>query len=257
MSHDLGDIRSDIASSTATTITVFGHDLVTELLGTVNLGDMGFLELTGRLPDPAESRLFNALTVCLVEHGMTPSALATRLTHFGSPESLQGSVAAGLLGLGTTFVGSIEGAARYVQEADLDGDLAEQASAIVAACRSERRPIPGIGHPIHKPLDPRAERLFALAGKLDLADAHEGLVRAVSAEASAQLGRELPVNATGAIGALAVRLGIDWRAARGIGVMARAVGLVGHVLEEIRTPMAPQVWNTVEEAATRHLDEAT
>ena len=56
------------------------------------------------------------------------------------------------------------------------------------------------------------------------------------------------VNATGAIGALACELGLDWRAVRGIGVMARAVGLVGHLLEESREPMAEAIWHQVEEA---------
>jgi citrate synthase len=65
--------------------------------------------------------------------------------------------------------------------------------------------------------------------------------------------KKLTLNATGAIGALACELGLDWRAVRGIGVMARAVGLVGHLLEESRQPMAEAVWHQVEEQASEHL----
>ncbi|MEV4601652.1 citryl-CoA lyase [Amycolatopsis sp. NPDC049253] len=252
MLGDSPEFRSDISWSTSKSITVFGHDLVDDLVGKVNLGDMGFLELTGRLPTPGESSVFNALTVSLVEHGMTPSAIASRLTHYGAPDSLQSAVAAGLLGLGTTFVGSIEGAARYVQEADLEGDLAAEAAVIVDRFVAAKTLIPGIGHPIHKPLDPRAERLFTLLDEAGLTGPEVALIREVARQAGIALGKELPVNVTGAIGAIASRLGIDWRAARGIGVMARAVGLVGHVLEEIRRPTAPAIWREVDEAATRH-----
>jgi citrate synthase len=65
--------------------------------------------------------------------------------------------------------------------------------------------------------------------------------------------KKLTLNATGAIGALACELGLDWRAVRGIGVMARAVGLVGHLLEEARQPMAEAVWHQIEEQASAHL----
>src|SRR6266852_9100741 len=109
-------LKSDLGWSTADRIVVRGHDLV-ELLGKTSLGDFAFLELKGRMPTQQESIVFNAITVTLVEHGMTPSAIAARLTYFGAPESLQGAVAAGLLGIGDRFGGSAEDAARMLQEA--------------------------------------------------------------------------------------------------------------------------------------------
>jgi citrate synthase len=204
-------IKSDLGWSTRERIVVRGKDLPGEILGTLNLGDMAFLELTGRVPNPRESRLFNAMAVTLVEHGVTPSALAARMTYLGAPEAMQAAVAAGLCGLGSVFVGSMEGAAKMLST----GKTAQE---IVA----ETKRIPGLGHHLHKPVDPRAARLF---------------------------------NATGAIGALACELGLDWRAVRGIGVMARAVGLVGHLLEESREPMAEAIWHQVEAQATQHIDK--
>ena len=106
-------LRSDIAWSTPDRIGVFGYDLPRELIGHVNLGDMGFLEVVGRLPSAAESQVFNALLVTLVEHGLTPSAIATRMTYTGAPESMQAAVAAGLSGW-HVFVGTIEGAGRIL-----------------------------------------------------------------------------------------------------------------------------------------------
>ena len=82
-------LRSDIAWSTTDRIGVMGYDLCRDLIGKVSLGDMGFLEVTGRLPNPRESRMFNALLVTLVEHGIVPSTLAARMTHAGAPEAMQ------------------------------------------------------------------------------------------------------------------------------------------------------------------------
>jgi citrate synthase len=65
--------------------------------------------------------------------------------------------------------------------------------------------------------------------------------------------KNITLNATGAIGALACELGLDWRIVKGLGVMARAVGLVGHILEETRQPMAETLWLRTEEEASRHL----
>ena len=101
-------IRTDIAWSTHSTITVKGFDLCNDILGTVSLGDIAFLELTDRLPAKRESVVFNAIAVTLVEHGLTPSAIATRMTYAGAPEAMQAAVAAGLCGLGNVFVGSME-----------------------------------------------------------------------------------------------------------------------------------------------------
>src|SRR5712671_1258791 len=110
------EIRSELGWSTPDRITVLGKDLPGEILGKLNLGDMAFLELTRKIPSENESRLFNAMAVTLVEHGITPSALAARLTYLGAPEAMQAAVAAGLCGLGSVFVGSTEGVARMLSE---------------------------------------------------------------------------------------------------------------------------------------------
>ena len=233
-------IRSDLAWSTVDRIVVRGKDLPREIIGKLNLGDMAFLELTGRLPDASESKIFNAMVVTLVEHGITPSALAARLTYLGAPEAMQAAVAAGLCGLGSVFVGSTEGCAKLLTEAIAKGDDAKK---IVA----QHIRIPGLGHPLHKPVDPRTVRLFELARETGFYGKYCRLIEEISRV------KNLTLNATGAIGALACELGLDWRAVRGLGVMARAVGLVGHLLEEARQPIAEEVWRRAEEEASRHL----
>jgi citrate synthase len=248
-------LRSDIARSTADKIVVRGHDLV-DLIGRVPLGDVAFLELKGRLPTAQESVVFNAITVTLVEHGLTPSAIAARLTYLGAPESLQAAVAAGLLGLGGRFGGTVEDAAHVLQaaleQAPEEADLREVAREVVRRHRAERRLIPGIGHPTHKDVDPRVPRLFEVAAANGLAGRYVQLVQLVGEEATAALGRPLPVNATGAIGAIASELEIPWQVCRGLAVMARAIGLVAHLQEELTRPIAGEIWTRVEDEAADH-----
>jgi citrate synthase len=239
-------IRSQLGRSTTEAIFVRGLDLTKDLIGKVSLGDVAFLELMGRLPEPRESVMFNALAVTLVEHGLTPSTIAARLTYFGAPEALQGAVAAGLLGMGDRFGGSIEQAARMLQEAPAEGERRDVAREIVAGYRARKEIIPGLGHPIHKPDDPRTIRLFELAAGNGFSGRHVRLMELIAQVATADYARGLPVNATGAIAAIATEMDIPWRITRGLALMARAIGLVAHVQEEMEEPMAAEIWARAE-----------
>ncbi|HEY8710369.1 MAG TPA: citryl-CoA lyase [Burkholderiaceae bacterium] len=260
MARKTKPIRSDIAWSTPDRIEVHGKSLPDELLGHINLGDMAFLQILGRMPTPQESNLFNAISVTLVEHGITPSALAARLTYAGAPESLQAAVAAGLCGLGTVFVGSTEGTARMLYEVLPQGtkgaDLERIARDTVAGFRARGQIVPGLGHPLHKPVDPRAPRLFQIAKDNGFFGDYIRLEQLICAEAERASGKMLPVNATGAIGAICCELGLPWKIVRGIGVFARAIGLVGHILEESNNPIAVEIWQRVEDEATLHIRPA-
>jgi citrate synthase len=244
-----GKARSKLGRSTANKIYVRGHDLTADLIGKVSLGDFAYLEVMGRLPNARESVMFNALVVTLVEHGLTPSALAARLTYFGAPEALQGAVAAGLLGMGDRFGGSIEQAAHMLQEAPATGEPRAVAREIVASYRARKQVIPGIGHPVHRTADPRTTRLFELAAENGFSGRHVKLMELIGEQATALSGRDLPVNATGAIAAIASEMGLSWRICRGLAVMARAIGLVAHVQEEMEAPMAPEIWSRAESEA--------
>lgn len=250
-------VRSDIAYSTPDRIVVRGKSLPDEVLGHMNLGDFAFLQLTGKTATPQQSAMFNAIVITLVEHGMTPSAIAARMTYAGAPESLQAAVAAGLCGLGSVFVGSMEGACRMLSEAlpydTACDDLEKLAVDTVAAWRARGTPIPGLGHPLHKPIDPRTPRLFELAAQNGMSGRYVKLMQLIGAEAERVSGKSLPINATGAIGAICCEFGFPWRIVRGFGVMARAIGLVGHLLEEGERPMSYELWQRVEDEASAHL----
>ncbi len=250
-------VRSDIAWATPKKIVVHGLDLCEEIVGKLDLGQMAFLEIFGRVPKEAELRMFNAMMVILVEHGITPSSLATRMTACGAPEAVQGAIAAGLLSLGSVFVGSIDNAARMLQDALVDAppdaDLDAMAAKIVADFKARREIIPGIGHPFHKPIDPRTPALFKVAEETGFNGRYVALMDKIGVEAARASKRDLPVNVTGAMAAIASEFGLSWRTVRGLAVAARAIGLVGHVMEEMRQPMADEIYFRIEEEAARHL----
>ena len=110
-----------------------------ELMGKVTLPSSRSCSCSGRMPTPEETRLFDAVLVSLADHGLTPTVLAARLTHTGAPESLQGAIAAGLLGAGSVFLGVVEDTVRFLDEAgdDVDGAVARELEA--------GRRIPGSG----------------------------------------------------------------------------------------------------------------
>jgi citrate synthase len=250
-------MRTDMGWSTTDRITVRGLDLPSQILGRLNLGDVAFLELTGRLPNERESAVFNAIAITLVEHGITPSAIAARMTYLGAPEAMQAAVAAGLSGLGNVFVGSTQSAAKLLQDAlaTTTGtrDLEAIAKDIVANYRARKAIIPGIGHPIHKPIDPRTPRLFEIAEQNGFRGDYVRLMVLIAEEAEKASGKSRPVNATGAIAALASELGLTPEMCKGIAVFARAIGLVGHIVEEAKAPMAAKIWHQVDAQATRHV----
>ena len=253
-------IQSNMGWSTVDRIVVQGMDLTKQLLGKVNLGDMAFLELTGRLPTPQQSIVFNAMLVTLVEHGLTPQSIVTRLVYLGAPEALQAAVAAGLCGVGSVFAGGSEGAAKMLREAlpqDPQADLAEVARRVVADFKSKRVAIPGLGHTRHKPIDPRTPCLFEIAAANQLRGRYVALLEHIGLEAERVHNRSLPINATGAIAALCCELGFDWKLARGIAVIGRAIGLVGHLAEEIRQPIAREIQLRAEEECSEQARKAS
>jgi citrate synthase len=242
-------LKTQMAGVTIDTIKVRGHDLVDELIGKIDVADLFFLEVTGRLPKPAESKLVNAMIVSIAEHGMMPSVIAARLTLLGAPESFQGAVASGLLGAGDTFVGPASNVARMLQveAASFGGSTDERANQVVDLYTASKRRVPGLGQP-HHPVDPRATKLFDMQKELGVPTANTELMRAIHRIATERLGRPLTLNAVAAIGAICSDVGLDWRAVRGIGLVARTVGLIGHVMEELRTPQATAIWDLVQHA---------
>ncbi|MFC9614263.1 citryl-CoA lyase [Streptomyces sp. NPDC056938] len=225
-----------IGASKPDSINIYGYDLCSEVIGHANLADLVFLGAQGRLPSENESKMLNALMVGIAEHGFTPSSLATRLTWLGAPEAPQAAVAAGLLGAGSVYLGAMEYTAEMLQAAVAaapDGQSREvTAAGILDAYEKSGDRVPGFGHPVHRPRDPRTARFFELAQQLGFLGEHSLLLQAVHEEMERRRGKPITLNGAGAFGAVLVDLGFDGKQVRTVVTAARAVGLVGHIAEE-------------------------
>lgn len=240
-----------LARSTADRIEIRGLSLADDLIGTVDFTTMVLFQMTGRMASPAERKVLDAVLVSLVEHGFTPSALATRLTYLGAPESLQAAVAAGLLGAGSGFLGSMEDCARLLQEGvqQVQAGTADGVSycrEVVDRHRQEGKVLPGFGHPVHKRVDPRTLVLLGLAARNGLRGPHAELLDTLSIVLDEVVGRPLTVNATAAVAAVLSDLALPAGIVRGFALIARCAGLVGHVLEEQSAPVARELWHMAE-----------
>jgi citrate synthase len=235
--------RTSVGTSDADSITVMGRDLSTELMGSATLTELAFLMVRRRMPSAEETRLFDAVLVSLADHGLTPTVLAARLTHTGAPESIQGAVAAGLLGAGSVFLGVVEDTARFLHESGDDVDAAVERE--LAAGRR----IPGLGHPVHKVEDPRTPRIYAIAEETGLLGEHLSRLERVAEAHRRRAGKELPINGAGVAGAALADLGFPIPLLRGFALLARTAGLLGHLAEEMEHPLGMPLYREVDERA--------
>jgi citrate synthase len=240
-------MKTHIAGSDAASIRIAGHDLVEELIGQVTFTDMLFLLTVGRKPSPGEARVLDACLVTLIDHGWTPTSLIARLAHDSTPGQAQVGIAAGLLAVGDVFLGTMDGCGRLLAEGMAQQDKEAWCGEVARAHRVLKKPVPGFGHPIHKPEDPRPPKLFALARDCGVAGDHIALLHQLGAAVDREYGRHLTINATGAVAALLLEIGMPVGILRGVAVVSRAAGLTAHLLEEQRNPTAREIWRLVEE----------
>jgi citrate synthase len=226
-------------------------------MGRVSFGELAYWLLTLQRPTSQQSRLFEAVLVGLADHGFTPTAFAARLTYLGAPDAIQGALAAGLLGGGSRFLGVTEDTGRFLagvlagldeHPTDADGWDAAALDA-VRRQREAGRFVPGLGHPVHKDGDPRTPRLIQIAHEEGLYGPHLALFEAVGRTHEQVLGRRLPLNGAGVSGAALADLGLPLELLRGTALLARCAGLLGHIAEEIRNPIAGDVYRSVDRNA--------
>jgi citrate synthase len=242
-----------LGTSDAATISLLGQDLAADLMGKVGFGELAFWLVAGRRPGPGEVRLFEAVLVALADHGFTPTAIAARLTYLSAPDSLQGALAAGLLGGGSRFLGVTEDCGRFLASvlavAPESPDFDDLALAAVRDARAAKRFVPGLGHPVHKDQDPRTPVLIRIAQEEGLYGPHLRLFEAIGRVHPQVLNRKLPLNGAGVCGAALADLGLPVELLRGFALLARAAGLLGQIAEEHRRPIANQIYLTVDRNA--------
>ncbi len=246
--------RTGIGTSTADAITLLGHDVARELMGQISFGELAFWLVAKRRPSAGELAVFEAVLVSLADHGFTPTAIAARVTYTSAPESLQGALAAGLLGGGSRFLGVTEDAAMFLAEALAEREARPEdaegwdqfAVAVVEKAKADGRLVPGLGHPVHKVEDPRTPVLFELARREGTFHDHLELFAAIGRVHPPILGRTLPLNGAGAGGAALADLGLPLHTMRGFALLARCAGLLGHLAEEHDDPVGMDIYLNVD-----------
>lgn len=226
-------------------IEVYGHDLVHEVMGQWSFAELAYAALTGGTrPTASQAKMVDVLLTTFVDHGVTPSSLATRLTLLGSPEAMHAAIAAGICGAGSRYLGTMQSAGELLVDALQRHPVVEDAAReVVSQSRTDRIPIPGLGHPEHKTGDPRTPKLSDIARANGCFGPHCQLLFAIGNAFAETTGRSLPVNAAGLAGAIVVDMGLPPVAGRGLAIVSRAAGLVGVVLSEKRNPTAQKIWD--------------
>jgi citrate synthase len=226
-----------------------GKSTLSELVGKATFTECVFLAVTGTMPTPQQTKILDACLVILIDHGITPSALVARLVADSVPTDVQVPIAAGLLMVGNKFMGTIAGAGALLIEGAKSGRSAEEWAAETVADHIRRgRRLPGFGHPAYFPDDPRTVRLFEVAAEAGLSGEYIRRIKLLAAEIERQGKRRLPLNATGAIGALLCEIGFPVAAMRGVAVISRSAGLLAHAIEELESGTTPDVLSLVTDA---------
>lgn len=239
---------TSIATHTNEDIFIRDKSLCNDLIGKLTFTEMLFFQILGRVPTPAQAAVVDACLVTLMEHGLTPSALAARLVYTSATEAMQGAVAAGLLSVGSLFVGTMEGAAVLVDRMLKADDMEAEALRIAEEHKQSRTALPGFGHPLHKPDDPRTPCLFEVAERNGVAGSHIAAIKVLSKVIDQTYGKHITINATGAIAAALGDCGVPGEIMRGFALITRSAGLVGHIHEEQKRPAMRAIWEAGEAA---------
>jgi citrate synthase len=240
--------HTQLAGSTPESIDVRGKDLVNELMGKLTFTEMFLFHLLGRPATPLQVKITDGVLVSIMEHGLVPSVIASRLTFLGAPESYQGAIAAGLLGVGDRFAGTASRCASVLDSivAAPAAERAEAAAAAIEVHRAQHTPLPGFGHPTHRDSDPRVAKLIEIARAAGAAGDYIEALQLLETAVTQSLGRRIPTNVSAAIAVALREAGVPTQAIRGAVLTARCAGLVGHLLEETTNPAADAMWKAIE-----------
>jgi citrate synthase len=225
-------VESQISHARPDQVEVRGRDLTADLMGRLTFTEFFHLLLTGREPTEDERFFLDLVLVSIAEHGLMPSNVAARMTLAADPGSLQGAVAAGILGAGPVILGATEECALFLQRARALG-----AVEAVREVHDARERVPGFGHPLHKPVDPRAERILALADGRAVGGPYVALARELHDAVADTWGKPLTLNVSLAIAAVLLDLGYPPFVAGAVPILARTASLLAHLQEEQEHPI--------------------
>ena len=241
----MGDPVTRISSAYPDRVEVRGRDLTGDLMGRLSFSEYFHLLLTGEEPTDDQRFFLDLLLVAIAEHGMMPTNVAARMTLAADPGSLQGAVAAGILGAGPVILGTSEACARLLDDAHASR---RDPGEIVRVIHAAGRKVPGFGHPVHRPLDPRAERILELADERAVSGPYVELARRFRDAVGETWGKPLTMNVSMPIAAVLLDLGFPAAAVKAVPILARTAGLLAHLAEEQEHPLGILMAAKAEEA---------
>jgi citrate synthase len=243
---------SQIGQAYPDRVEVRGRDLCGELMGSLSFTEYFHLLLTGREPTEEQRFFLDLLLVAIAEHGMMPTNVAARMTLAADPGSLHGAVAAGILGCGPVILGTSKSCARLLEDAQRRVESGEEppavADGIARVTHAAGDRLPGFGHPVHRPLDPRAERILELADARGVSGAHVLLARCLRDSVAETWERPLTLNVSMPIAAVMLDLGFPSASVKAVPILARAAGLLAHLAEEQERPLGLAMAAAAEES---------
>jgi citrate synthase len=233
--------RTRISQAYPDRVEVRGRDLASALMGRLTFTEYFHLLLTGEEPTEEQRYFLDVLLLSIAEHGLMPTNVAARMTLAADPGSLQGAVAAGILGCGPVILGTSEECARLLESA-------REPLEVVRELHDAGEKVPGFGHPVHKPLDPRAERILELADERGVSGVHVARTRAYREAVHEVWGKPLTMNVSMPIAAVMLDLGFPSTAVKAVPILARTASLLAHLAEEQQEPIGLALGAAAEEA---------
>jgi citrate synthase len=90
---------------------------------------------------------------------------------------------------------------------------------------------------VHTPVDPRAERILALADERGVSGEHVAFARGLRDAIAETWGRPLTLNVSLPIAAVLLDLGYPTALAKAVPILARTASLLAHLVEEQEQPL--------------------
>ena len=233
--------RTRISQAYPDRVEVRGRDLAGDVMGRLSFTEYVHLLLTGDEPTEKQRFFLDLLLVSIAEHGMMPTNVAARMTLAADPGSLQGAVAAGILGAGPVVLGTSEECARLLESG-------REPMEIARTIHDAGGKVPGFGHPVHTPVDPRAERILELADEHGASGQHVRMARALREAVADVWEKPLTMNVAMPIAAVLLDLGFPSAAVKAVPILARTAGLLAHLAEEREQPLGFLLAAAAEEA---------
>ena len=219
-------------------VLIRGYPL-TQIIERLDYVDSFYLLIRGELPTRQQSRMLNAILNGVLDYALyKPGTVAARIAVSANP-SLVAALIAAIASVGQHTLDPRD-SGQFVlewsaQHAESGQGLEVFATELVQRYRSEKRRIPGFGHPAWQYIDPRARQLRSIAEANGILGEKVRFYEAVHAAFVALPGREtIPINDVGMMGVLLAEMGFTPDEMTGVAIASTIPGLIAHISEEMQ-----------------------